>query len=319
MDRVFRIDFYPQDWLIDTAKLSPEERGVYIQIICLIYANRGPIENDPRWIGGHSGCSTRKATAIISQLFQRGFLVENGAKISQKRAENELEIKRKHLENSSKGGRKRAENEGKNNKNNDIVSSGACESQPAPSPSPSPNPHPYPKTKNILSSKLDDVCRDLLCYLNEKTGKRFRPAASNMKLLRARLNEGHAENDIRAVIDRKCMEWAGTDFCSYLRPATLFGAEKFNQYVGELGQPTRKPIGDKNARPLTLTEQVQQARDKFFGGSSGGPSEPAGLDGGRIWSSIPGADKHVGEASRVGVTLDGDFSRQGSTTRTKRD
>ena len=34
MDRLFRIDFYPQDWLIDTARLTPEECGIFIQIVC---------------------------------------------------------------------------------------------------------------------------------------------------------------------------------------------------------------------------------------------------------------------------------------------
>jgi len=132
IDKLFRIDFYPKDWLIDTARLTPEERGIYIQIVCMIYANRGPIENDAKWIAGQSGCSTRKAKKIISELFQKKILIENGSKISQKRAENELETKREHLENSSKGGQNSAEKKRKNKENKDLASSGTTYPQHTP-------------------------------------------------------------------------------------------------------------------------------------------------------------------------------------------
>lgn len=140
MDRLFRIDFYPQDWIIDTARLTPEERGVYIQIIALIYSNRGPIENDPVWIAGVSGCSSRMVKSVISKLEEKGFVQFSGGKITQKRAENELNIKRKHLELSSKGGRNRHENNRESKENKDLALS---EDEVLLSSS-SPYPYPYP-------------------------------------------------------------------------------------------------------------------------------------------------------------------------------
>lgn len=71
-------------------------------------------------------------------------------------------------------------------------------------------------------------------YLNEKTGSKFKCVDSNMKFLKARFKEGYNISDIFAVIDSKVNEWTNTKHAKYLRPATLFNAEKFNQYYGQL-------------------------------------------------------------------------------------
>ena len=176
MDRLFRIDFYPQDWIIDTSRLTPEERGIYIQIIALIYSNRGPIENDPAWIAGVSCCSVRMVKSVISKLLEKGFVQLSGGKITQKRAENELKIKRKHLENSAKGGRTSSEHGSKTprkqceindecKENNKLASSEAGVSLPSPSPSPSPSPKDIeekePKGSKKKTKKPDDVSQSI--------------------------------------------------------------------------------------------------------------------------------------------------------------
>lgn len=130
MDRLFRINFYPQDWLIDTAQLTPEQRGIFIQIVCLIYANRGPIKNDPSWISRVSNCSTRLATSLIGQLVALDFLQVQGDFITQKRAEHELNAKRTHLEDSANGGRTSAEKRAQSKENNNIASTDPAEAVP---------------------------------------------------------------------------------------------------------------------------------------------------------------------------------------------
>ena len=77
----------------------------------------------------------------------------------------------------------------------------------------------------------------ILVFLKEKTGKSFRINEPNLRLIRARLAEGYSPDELRWVVERKCLEWGGTPRAEYLRPATLFGREKFAQYVGEMGQP----------------------------------------------------------------------------------
>jgi len=98
-----------------------------------------------------------------------------------------------------------------------------------------------------MSGKPDDAPKleiQILDYLNHVTGKNFKPVESNLKLIRARLSEKHTPEEITAVIDLKNRQWSGTKQDEYLRPATLFGAEKFNQYVGEIGRQEKNDFLD---------------------------------------------------------------------------
>lgn len=77
---------------------------------------------------------------------------------------------------------------------------------------------------------------EVIEHLNVRAGKRFRPVEANVGLVRARLREGATVEDCKAVIDRKVAKWGGDPkMAEYLRPATLFGKEKFAQYLGEVG------------------------------------------------------------------------------------
>lgn len=93
------------------------------------------------------------------------------------------------------------------------------------------------KESTTLSGKPDDA-RLILEFLNEKTGKQFQPVKANLEKIKARLKEGATPDDLRAVVARKYREWKGTEMDKYLRPATLFNAEKFAQYRGELEKVT---------------------------------------------------------------------------------
>jgi uncharacterized protein YdaU (DUF1376 family) len=136
MDRLFRIDFYPQDWLALTSAMTLEQRGIFIQICAMIYANRGPIKNDPAWIGRAANCSPRMARSLIDQLVASDSIQIQGSQISQKRCERELNSKRIHLENSANGGRKSAENRGKGSKTSYLQPSDEADSLSTSSPSP---------------------------------------------------------------------------------------------------------------------------------------------------------------------------------------
>jgi len=72
-------------------------------------------------------------------------------------------------------------------------------------------------------------------YLNKKCGSDFRHVDSNIDLVKARFKQGYSIDDVIAVIDSKCNEWIGTESAKYLRPATIFGKEKFSQYHGQVG------------------------------------------------------------------------------------
>ena len=89
------------------------------------------------------------------------------------------------------------------------------------------------KEENPLSGKPDEI--EALSFLNDQANKKYHPVDSNLKFLSARFKEGHTLESVKQVIVDKCSEWLGTENEKYLRPATLFNAEKFNQYVGQIG------------------------------------------------------------------------------------
>jgi len=75
---------------------------------------------------------------------------------------------------------------------------------------------------------------EILVFLNNKTGSRYRPVVANLDLIAARLKEGATPDECRQVIAKKAREWKGSEMEGYLRPATLFNRTKFAQYQGEL-------------------------------------------------------------------------------------
>lgn len=105
------------------------------------------------------------------------------------------------------------------------------------------------KIKPIVEKKLDvEAESQILDFLIRISGKNFKHVKSNLRLITARLKEGHTEAEILAVVEMKVKEWqAKPKMTMYIRPATIFGAEKFNQYVGELGVETPE---DKNEREM---------------------------------------------------------------------
>lgn len=84
--------------------------------------------------------------------------------------------------------------------------------------------------KNIINNKDNNKYIVVLEYLNEKTGANFRPIDTNLKLIKARMQD-YTEQDLKNVIDKKVKEWKGTEMQQYLRPKTLFNATNFENYV----------------------------------------------------------------------------------------
>lgn len=108
-----------------------------------------------------------------------------------------------------------------------------------PNPNPNPNPKPINK-KDILSGKKPDYpYKEVIEYLNQKTGKAFRwGTKETQRLIKARFDAGFTLDDFKRVIDTKALAW-GNDpkMDEYLRPQTLFGT-KFESYLNE--KPTVK-------------------------------------------------------------------------------
>lgn len=91
-----------------------------------------------------------------------------------------------------------------------------------------------------LSQKNSEVKKEaiaILNFLNEKSGKNYRPVDVNLNFIIARLKSGATFQQCKSVIAKKRRDWIGDEnMAKYLRPATLFNKTKFEQYLGELIQ-----------------------------------------------------------------------------------
>lgn len=83
------------------------------------------------------------------------------------------------------------------------------------------------------SSKAEALA--VLDYLNQCAKRSYRPVDANLKFILGRLKSGATPLQMREVVFAKCQQWGDDEKMSeYLRPATLFNATKFEQYLGEL-------------------------------------------------------------------------------------
>lgn len=91
----------------------------------------------------------------------------------------------------------------------------------------------------IDSGKKEITTRELeiqiLNHLNMKSGKKFEPVESNLKFIRARLKDDYLPAKLMKMVDVKCDKWLHDEkMREFLRPSTLFNAEKCAQYMGEI-------------------------------------------------------------------------------------
>ena len=94
-------------------------------------------------------------------------------------------------------------------------------------------PQGKPIPVNNINTHTDEI-KEIISYLNEKTGSKYRPNTdATKKHINARLDEGFAVDDFKTVIDIKTDEWLGDEnMQKFLRPQTLFGT-KFESYLNQ--------------------------------------------------------------------------------------
>ncbi|MDX1285541.1 MAG: conserved phage C-terminal domain-containing protein, partial [Draconibacterium sp.] len=101
-----------------------------------------------------------------------------------------------------------------------------------PSGKPSGKPSEEP-TENLVED--GNINRDIIDYLNEKSGKDFKYSTKKTtSCIKARMEEGFTIEDFKKVIDNKVEDWSNdTKMNEYLRPETLFG-NKFEGYLNRI-------------------------------------------------------------------------------------
>lgn len=124
----------------------------------------------------------------------------------------------------------------------------------------------FGKSENLLPEV------EILEYLNEAAGKKFKPTEANLKFIRARFTEKYTVDDLKSVIDVKVHVWKGdTDWDKYLRPETLFNATKFQTYIQEAEQYKINPgkFKKQNERHATIRTNSQESKYGSNAESSG--------------------------------------------------
>src|SRR5690554_1486681 len=115
-----------------------------------------------------------------------------------------------------------------------------------------------PATQDDASDKIP--YKEIIDYLNMRTGSQYKHTTKKTReLIRARWNEGFNLDDFKAVIDKKCVEWIGTEWEKFLRPVTLFGT-KFESYLNQLSVERKKDKYQKQHD--VLRELYQELREE---------------------------------------------------------
>jgi len=92
-------------------------------------------------------------------------------------------------------------------------------------------------TVSVSVSVSVSVIKDILSFLNKKTGKSFKNTTQKThELIQARFNEGFTKEDFFKVIEKKTNDWLNNEkMKDYLQPTTLF-SNKFEGYLNSASE-----------------------------------------------------------------------------------
>jgi len=77
------------------------------------------------------------------------------------------------------------------------------------------------------------LIKEIIDYLNDRAGTRYKVTECTKKMIHARYEEGFTIDDFKTVINNKIESWLGSEWAKYLRPSTLFIPSKFEGYLNE--------------------------------------------------------------------------------------
>ena len=200
--------FYPADFMLGTFFMTDEEVGQYIRLLCLQH---------------QQGRLTEQELLAISksEKVKSKFKRDSDGKYFNNRLEDEitkrLEYKEKQRINGAIGGRSKAK--------------AMLEQRQSTAKAPLKQPS---STRVENENENINVIKDIIEYLNTKLDTKYKYNSEYInKHINARLSEGFTLEDFKTVIDKKYLEWNGTEMAKFLRPETLFGT-KFQTYLNEL-------------------------------------------------------------------------------------
>lgn len=113
-----------------------------------------------------------------------------------------------------------------------------------------------PSTRDIspiLTAR--NTAEEILAYLNDKAGKRYKTNPTRQKTIGARFKEGYTLADFKTVIDNKVSAWKNDPKMNeYLTPETLFAASHFDNYLNQGVKPSSTPLFPEQSAHTEMSE-----------------------------------------------------------------
>lgn len=107
------VKFYCRDWLHGTESLTPEERGIYIDLLAMMYERNGPLPDDERLLAARLRIDLRVWKRVRQSLLLKGKLTASGGHLSNTRAAAELQLRESYAEAQSERRKKPHTKQGK--------------------------------------------------------------------------------------------------------------------------------------------------------------------------------------------------------------
>jgi uncharacterized phage protein (TIGR02220 family) len=231
------LNYYPHhigDFNNATRHLTRVERALYREMIELYYDTERPLPAENfDWICRKVLAQSQDERDAVKAILHEFFTLDNDV-YRHSRCDREIAVYREKLEIASRAGKASAmaRINGRSTSVKRRLNGSATNQEPITS-----NQEPITK-ENKGTVRLKPDALQVLQFLNSKTGRNFEPVDATIKPILARLREGASVDDCRAVIAKKCRDWAGDEKMNeYLRPKTLFNATNFANYKGELVAP----------------------------------------------------------------------------------
>ena len=230
-ERGFKGIWIPAEVWLDE-RLNPLEKVILMEIDSLDCGDKGCYASN-EYIAGFCQCSESKVAHAVTRLVELGYVSRKSFDGRQRILQSRLA---KFARQNSKVCKSDVQNLQESNIDSNIDISSSIKKEYKESPQES------------------DFTAAVVDYLNEKAGTHYRAGvAKTQSLIKARANEGFTEADFRTVIDKKCADWAGTEYEQYLRPQTLFGT-KFESYLN--GVPYNNRCQTQKKRPANVPDWV---------------------------------------------------------------
>ena len=243
------LPFYTGDYFRDTRGLSMAGHGCYILFLTYCWDSKGPLPLDNERLAGICEARNQEERLTMQRILLTYFVrMEDGWYNSrmQREIDRAEAISTERADAGRRGANQRMQRFRESQASAKQLLGKSQASDAIPNPIPSPASTPTPKRPKALSgSQANADAIRLLEFLNQKTGRRFRPSPTTLKPILARLQE-YSFDECRGVIVRRWVKWKDDDkMRDFLRPSTLFGATNFAQYVGDV--PTKSEIEAENA------------------------------------------------------------------------